>query len=169
MISLHELRAPSEDGGILYYPDLSLVAELIKENQTKLSIAKSLIFGQHLKELRLLAKQEAISAAMAFLKTNDQEIKVDNTLPLLVSGHQPELFHPGVWIKNFALHSISKKHSLTPLNLIIDNDVVKHASISVPMIPVGGKKSVQVNCNFDQDNSGTVSYIHLTLPTIYSV
>ena len=154
MISLHELRAPSEDGGILYYPDLSLVAELIKENQKKLSTAKSLIFGQPLKELRLLAKEEAITAAIAFLKSNGQEIKVDKSLPLLVSGHQPELFHPGVWIKNFALHSISKKHALTPLNLIIDNDVVKHASISVPMIPVGGKKSVQVNCNFDQDNSG---------------
>lgn len=154
MISLHELRAPSEDGGILYYPDLSLVAELIKENQKKLSTAQPLIFGQPLKELRLLAKEEAITASIVFLKSNRQEIKVDKSLPLLVSGHQPELFHPGVWIKNFALHSISKKHALTPLNLIIDNDVVKHASISVPMIPVGGKKSVQVNCNFDQDNSG---------------
>ena len=114
MISLHELRAPSEDGGILYFPDLSLIKELIKENQKKLSTAQTFIFEKPLKELRLLAKQEAITAAMAFLKTNDQEIKVDNTLPLMVSGHQPELFHPGVWIKNFALHSIAKKHSLSP-------------------------------------------------------
>ena len=154
MISLHELRAPSEDGGILYFPDLSLITELIKENQKKLSTAQTFIFEKPLKELRLLAKQEAITAAMAFLKSNGQEIKVDKSLPLLVSGHQPELFHPGVWIKNFALHSIAKKHSLTPLNLIIDNDVAKHASISVPRIADGVKKSGVVNCNFDKDNSG---------------
>jgi hypothetical protein len=154
LISLHELRAPSEDGGILYHPDLSHVAELIKENQKKLSNVHSLIFDRPLKELRLLAKEEAIAAAMAFLKSNQQEIKVDKGLPLLVSGHQPELFHPGVWIKNFALHSISKKHGLTPLNLIIDNDVVKDSSISVPVIPMGLKKSIVVACNFDKDNSG---------------
>lgn len=154
MISLHELRAPSEDGGILYYPDLSLVAGLIKENQKKLSAAHTLIFDRTLKEVRLLAKEEAITAALAFLKSNQQEIKIDSSLPLLASGHQPELFHPGVWIKNFALHSISKKHGLTPINLIIDNDVVKHASISVPTIPSALKKSIVVGCNFDKGNSG---------------
>ncbi|NBR07497.1 MAG: hypothetical protein EBT92_17275 [Planctomycetes bacterium] len=154
MTSLHELRAPSEDGGILFYPNLSLAAELIKENQKKLSNAQPLIFDLPLKELRLLAKDEAISAAIAFLKSNQQEIKVDEGLPLLVSGHQPELFHPGVWIKNFALNKVSKRYGLTPLNLVIDNDVVKHASISVPMMPVGLKKSLVVDCNFDKDNSG---------------
>ena len=25
-----------------------------------------------------------------------------STTPLIVTGHQPELFHPGVWVKNFA-------------------------------------------------------------------
>lgn len=154
MISLHELRAPSNDGDILYYPDLSLITELIKENQKKFSTVQSLIFDHPLIELRLLAKQEAVNAAVAFLRSNDQEIKVDMGLPLLVSGHQPELFHPGVWIKNFALHSIAKKHGLTPLNLIIDNDVAKNASISVPRIADGVKKSGVVNCNFDKDNSG---------------
>jgi hypothetical protein len=27
-------------------------------------------------------------------------------LSLIVGGHQPELFHPGVWLKNFALNEL---------------------------------------------------------------
>ena len=41
---------------------------------------------------------------------------------LLLAGHQPELFHPGVWVKNFALNGLARRHGATPLNLVVDND-----------------------------------------------
>ncbi len=48
--------------------------------------------------------------------------------PLVVTGHQPELFHPGVWVKNFAVAGIAAKAGrASALNLIVDNDIPKGA------------------------------------------
>jgi hypothetical protein len=51
-----------------------------------------------------------------------------------MAGHQPDLFHPGVWIKNFALNGLAKTHRATPLNLIVDSDSAKSAALRVPAI-----------------------------------
>ncbi len=52
---------------------------------------------------------------------------------LFCSGHQPSLFHPGVWIKNFAIHHLSQATGGLGLNLVIDNDTVTHRQIRVPV------------------------------------
>lgn len=51
---------------------------------------------------------------------------------VILTGHQPEIFHPGVWIKNFAAVRLAHRLNLTPINLIVDNDIVRSASVSVP-------------------------------------
>ena len=51
-----------------------------------------------------------------------------------MAGHQPELFHPGVWVKNFALCGLAAAHSACPVNLIVDYDAVKTASLTVPRV-----------------------------------
>jgi hypothetical protein len=50
----------------------------------------------------------------------------------LLAGHQPELFHPGVWIKNFALNGLARRHGAVPLNLVVDNDTAKAPLLLVP-------------------------------------
>ena len=49
-----------------------------------------------------------------------------------MTGHQPELFHPGVWVKNFAAVRQARESGGVALNLIVDNDVPKNAFIRVP-------------------------------------
>ena len=51
---------------------------------------------------------------------------------LILAGHQPELFHPGVWVKNFALSGLARRHGLTPINLVVDNDTVKSTALRLP-------------------------------------
>src|SRR5205823_421057 len=51
---------------------------------------------------------------------------------ILAAGHQPELFHPGVWVKNFALHGLAAAAGLVPLNLVVDNDASKATTLAVP-------------------------------------
>src|SRR5262249_3806976 len=51
---------------------------------------------------------------------------------LVVAGHQPELFHPGVWVKNFALAGMARRHGVTAVNLVVDNDTVKSTSLRLP-------------------------------------
>ena len=64
--------------------------------------------------------------------------------PLIVTGHQPELFHPGVWIKNFAAASIAAATGGVGLNLIVDNDIPKSTSIVVPAVGAQGIRLTRV-------------------------
>ena len=65
--------------------------------------------------------------------------------PLIVTGHQPELFHPGVWIKNFAAGGIAGEQKGLRLNLIVDNDLPKSASIRVPSVADGLVRTTAVD------------------------
>ena len=50
----------------------------------------------------------------------------------ILAGHQPELFHPGVWFKNFALHELALKRRALALNLVVDTDTAKSSLLSAP-------------------------------------
>jgi hypothetical protein len=49
-------------------------------------------------------------------------------MPVIVTGHQPPPFHPGVWIKNFLAGSLARAVGGVGLNLTADNDEV-HAQV----------------------------------------
>jgi hypothetical protein len=51
---------------------------------------------------------------------------------LFLSGHQPELFHAGVWYKNFVLYEAAARAASQSVNLLIDQDLVKTNSLLVP-------------------------------------
>ncbi|MFO0912363.1 MAG: hypothetical protein U0795_05375 [Pirellulales bacterium] len=50
----------------------------------------------------------------------------------IVAGHQPQLFHPGVWFKNFVLSRLGQETQSLALNVVIDNDLCRSAAIRVP-------------------------------------
>ena len=50
----------------------------------------------------------------------------------LIGGHQPELFHPGVWVKNAVVAGLATQLGGDGLNLIVDNDVCAGASVRIP-------------------------------------
>jgi len=53
--------------------------------------------------------------------------------PLVMGGHQPELFHPGVWLKNFALDAYARRLGGTAVNLVVDTDRCVSTSVGVPV------------------------------------
>jgi hypothetical protein len=126
------LRAPQEHGGVLAIPPLDEAGSLLPLNQARLKSNALRMLGRPLQELGALAKQEARTAAISHLQTLGLSASVDRASMWLVTGHQPELFHPGVWVKNFATFGLARRHGLTPLHVIIDNDAVKSTSIRVP-------------------------------------
>ena len=44
---------------------------------------------------------------------------------IFLAGHQPQLFHPGVWFKNFALDRLARRHGAVAVNLVVDSDTIK--------------------------------------------
>jgi len=127
-----ELRAPKEHGQILAVPSLDQVGALVDQNRERLTSARISSLGKNLDELRTLARREVLAVAAAYHHEAGDAPFAESSDSWMVAGHQPELFHPGVWFKNFALHRLAQKHGAMPLNLVVDTDAAKPALLHAP-------------------------------------
>jgi hypothetical protein len=130
--SSERLRAPKEDRGIVAVPPLAEVGAVLSENRRRLAENKLVFLDRSLSDLRRQARQEILQEACAYLRAAGEPVPEVQAESLLLAGHQPELFHPGVWVKNFALNSLARRHDATPLNLIVDNDIAKSTLLRLP-------------------------------------
>jgi len=112
-------RAPKGNGEILADPPFAAVGELARRNRDLLDSAEVEIDGTRLREFRSRARSELC--------------EIQSGKFVFVTGHQPELFHPGVWAKNFALNGLARRLNAVPLNLIVDNDTMKAGHILAPV------------------------------------
>jgi hypothetical protein len=141
------LRAPSGDGEVLAVPGFADVPRLVEENRRTLDRADVVIGGLPLRELRALARREVLGLCES-PPVATGGLSAD--APLLLAGHQPELSHPGVWVKNFALHGLARKLKVLSLHLIVDNDTLKSTSLRFPVFR--GPKAHVESVAFDRLN-----------------
>jgi hypothetical protein len=127
------LQAPSRNGGVLAAPPLHAVGPLLASNRQRLAQAPLELLGQPFGALRTQARQAAVATAQQYFTDAGEPVPPPgNSTSLLLAGHQPELFHPGVWVKNFALAGLARAHGLIPINLVVDNDTVKSVAVRMP-------------------------------------
>ena len=130
------IRAPRDDGAALIDPPISDAVKLVAANRALAATwdrASGLPFAQWRSDARgyLLLAADANDN-----HTGTAKEKLARLLgPFVMAGHQPSLFHPGVWLKNFLLDRIAKEVGATAANLLVDNDTVRHAGIRVPAAP----------------------------------
>jgi hypothetical protein len=129
------LHAPRPDGAVLAEPGLEHVGPLLAANRRRLAHGPPLL-GRDWDELRASARRTAALAARSYLLQSGEPAPSVSADSLLLAGHQPELFHPGVWVKNFALNGLARRHHATAVNLVVDNDTVKTTALHVPAVSV---------------------------------
>ncbi|HET6423810.1 MAG TPA: hypothetical protein VFG20_09020, partial [Planctomycetaceae bacterium] len=97
---------PRTDGAGLIVPDWDTLPALVEQNRAQRELAAKIdVQGVSLGDLRRLAQAAAKTLARNYL-ANTLQLSVPDWVdgaPLIVGGHQPELFHAGVWAKNFAV------------------------------------------------------------------
>ena len=146
----HRLRAPSADGALLAEPPLAEAGKLLARNRTILDRWDYDFQGRRASVLRPLARAEVLDLAGKYLKDFGLEPasrpSAAHSEPpsLVVTGHQPELFHPGVWVKNFAAALIARENNAIGFNLIVDNDVPKAADVKVPHVSHGALRVTRI-------------------------
>ncbi len=114
-------RAPSEHRGILVDPALSLERPQISTR-----------FAPLARRARSELHRAAVQYTESYRCVANRHKQISDDTYFLLGGHQPELFHPGVWFKNFALSRLGQEPHVLPINLIIDHDICRAPTIRVP-------------------------------------
>lgn len=131
-LEYRRLRAPRENGSRLIEPPLGEAGALLAANEERRRQSSAELCGRPLPELALSARQELVAAARAFTSRYRDVPSIVSSERVLLAGHQPQLFHPGVWYKNIVLSRLAESHQAVAVNLQIDSDTIKRTSIRVP-------------------------------------
>jgi hypothetical protein len=123
-------RAPQGDGEILCVPSEEELPELVARARRRTFDADWL--GEPLAKLAKSARAEILAAAMQWTRSYADVPSTSSDAPLILTGHQPEMFHPGVWLKNFFAARLAATCGGTAINLIVDSDLCRSPAIRVP-------------------------------------
>lgn len=129
------IRAPEENGAALVEPSVERALHLVQTNRQLLADQERAWPGGGLTAAAKTARREVLEIALSYTRQyRDTALSriVTEESPFILAGHQPELFHPGVWFKNYLLSSLAEKACAVALNLIIDTDAVHGTGIRVP-------------------------------------
>jgi len=113
-----ELRTPPGHGDTLVVPPPDQLPELAVDNRRYLESHPFCVLDVSSLECRRLARRQL------------QPDLVDRTW--IVTGHQPEFTHPGVWAKHVMTQRLADRLGGVAANLVVDHDAVKSTALVVP-------------------------------------
>lgn len=154
---VHERQQPpGGHGEVLCSPPYEQWAELVDSNRAMLSL-----LPPALAELRGAARAETRDAAARY----SASLRIEPPAPatsdvLLLTGHQPELYHPGVWVKGFLAQRFADEHGATALDIVVDTDAAGSLDVRMPcLVP-----RVSVCRHRVVEGAGESAYVQLPPP-----
>jgi hypothetical protein len=128
------LPAGPED--LLARPEFAAWPALAASNHLAAEAWSFEVAGTPVAGFRTLARGEMLATAERFSKKLG--VLVDATGGpnglIVATGHQPELYHPGVWIKDFLLQHLADLAGATPIEIVVDSDGFDAVSVSSPCL-----------------------------------
>lgn len=125
------IHAPRDDRATLVEPARSSLDEVLARNRAALAEGEYDVQGVSLSRLSAEARRHMLCEARRWTGSY-RDVPPITSDRLLLAGHQPQLFHPGVWFKNFVLADLAARHRAVAINLVIDSDAVKSVELRVP-------------------------------------
>src|SRR3990172_7444880 len=129
------LRAPQGDGQTIMEPPLASLPEVVTHNRRQFAQTDYDVQGRSLAELAASARRALVERAVAYtgnyrdVPDRWRDLAAAADVPFLLSGHQPQLSHPGVWYKNFVLGALGRRVNGVAIHLLIDSDLCRSVSI----------------------------------------
>ncbi len=132
-----EFEIPQRSGEVLCVPAAGQFRALAEHNATVLAASPLQFDGASLAEVRRRTRRWTLAAAGAYSRTVGLAAKASTEESvLLVTGHQPLLFHPGVWIKHLLVSRLTGD-GVTGLSIPVDSDVFEEIGVDAPTITDG--------------------------------
>ena len=120
-------KVPERSGEALIDPPIEQLPALLAASRSA-GWGGAQILGTPLGEFRRAVRQRAL--ALAEPRPHGGPAA---GAPLVVMGHQPLFFHPGVWMKFFLLSRLSGDLGVTGLYLIVDTDASGPVTAQIPV------------------------------------
>jgi hypothetical protein len=117
-------KAPANDGQMLIWPEPAALSEWTRENSSRLAAA-------HHVRVQNVPLPRLREAAQIHIGGKPGE-------PLIATGHQVELYHPGVWVKDALSHTLAAKIGGRAFHFAVDTDAPKHLHLRWP----GGSEAI---------------------------
>jgi hypothetical protein len=119
-------------------PGTGSIEALVDNNRLLRAALDVRIGDMRLHELVAATRREVLLVAAEYTGsyrdvTRPRDMADWITRPLIMGGHQPDLFHPGVWLKNSVLDAYARQVGGTAVNLVIDSDRCGRTSVDVPV------------------------------------
>lgn len=130
---------PAVHGEILTSPGFVSWAKLAARNHEQAAHWAFSIAGLPVADVRALARREALETAAAFSEKLGIAL-TDRRDPqglIVATGHQPELYHPGVWIKDFLLQRLADECGAASFDVVVDTDGFDSVSVYAPCLTPG--------------------------------
>ena len=145
-LEYRRLRAPRENGAALIDPPKRGIEPIIRSNRRTLEAYCYDCQGRCLTKLSRQARSDLLKEARRWTSAYRDVHEPVSSGPetIFLAGHQPELFHAGVWFKNFALSALAQHHQAVAVNLLIDSDTAKENSLRVPGGTVENPEAVAI-------------------------
>lgn len=125
---------PAGHGELLTRPDFDRWPALARANHDAAAAWDFEVGGVPVGDLRSAARREDLAAAEAFCERLGIEHAPagDPDGLLVVTGHQPEIYHTGVWVKDFLLQAVARETGATALDVVVDTDGFDAVEITAP-------------------------------------
>ncbi|MFQ5496087.1 MAG: hypothetical protein ACE5EX_11980, partial [Phycisphaerae bacterium] len=123
MLDFTRIKTPPNHGDTLVVPHAGAWLEAARQNHRSLDACDTPLLGSTLSAWRRDTRRRILGR--------------DDRL-VIVTGHQPEFIHPGVWAKHVAAAAAAHAAGGVAVNLVVDGDAPKKTALAVPTVDAGG-------------------------------
>ncbi|MGB4593140.1 MAG: hypothetical protein WBI63_05115 [Coriobacteriia bacterium] len=127
---------PAGHGELLLEPSFDGWQRLAEENRAAGRTWDVEIAGVPLAALRAEARRETLAEAAAYSRRLGVPVDDlhDSSGLVAVTGHQPELYHPGVWVKCFLLQRFADQTGAAAVDIVVDSDAFDCVELTTPCL-----------------------------------
>lgn len=118
LLDFNELTTPTGQGEPLVLPSPGHLADLPEANNKLLEENEFRILDLSSLEFRTISRD-------LFKRGHSNQLWI-------VTGHQPEFIHPGVWVKHLVTQRLANHVGGVGANIIVDHDAAKDVSLTIP-------------------------------------
>lgn len=136
---------PEHHGELGLWPPLSEWSDVLARNRDILGTWDFTIGGMGFQELRNLARRELLQGGAEYSASlGISTAHRDPDEPIIITGHQPELFHPGVWVKHLAMQRVADRIGASAIDTVVDSDAFAALEVGVPVLGPPVRRSTAV-------------------------